>query len=86
MQGATGHLPAVQTDDEVWKFLGSFVILHFDFQSGDASLDAASVVDRLKGLLPPANRGDAAGIWDHLVKKAGELISAGGGATRTTLL
>ena len=82
----TTHIGRVPTDDEVWKFLGSFVILHFDFQSGDASRDAASAVDRLKGLLPPANRGDAAGIWDHLVKKAGELIPAGGGATRATLL
>jgi len=82
----TTHIGRVPTDDEVWKFLGSFVILHFDFQSGDASRDAASAVDRLKGLLPPANRGDADGIWDHLVKKAGELIPAGGGATRARLL
>src|SRR5579884_1946518 len=74
------------TDDELWKFLGSFVIIHFDFQSGDASRDAAGVVDRLKGLLTPANRGDAARIWDHLVEKAGELIPAGGGATRATLV
>jgi hypothetical protein len=37
--------------DELWRFLGSFVIIHFDFQSGDASRDAAGVVDRLKGLL-----------------------------------
>jgi hypothetical protein len=70
----TAHAGRVPTDDGIWRFLGSFVIIHFDFQSGEASRDAMSVVDRLKGLLAPANRGLAAGIWNHLVKKAGELI------------
>jgi len=79
------HVERKPTDDEVWRFLSSFVIIHFDFQSGDASRDTAGVVDRLKGLLAPANRGLAAGIWDYLVKKAGELIPAGGGASRATL-
>jgi hypothetical protein len=82
----TAHVGRAPADDEVWRFLGSFVIIHFDFQSDDASRDAAAVVDRLKGLLAPANRGLAAGIWDHLVKKAGELIPAGGGASRATLV
>lgn len=82
----TAHVGREPADDEVWRFLGSFVIVHFDFQSGDASRDAAGVVDRLKGLLAPANRGLAAGIWDHLVKKVGELIPAGGGASRATLV
>jgi len=82
----TAHVGREPTDDEVWRFLGSFVIIHFDFQSGDASRDTAGVVDRLKGLLAPANRGLAAGIWDYLVKKAGELIPAGGGVSRVTLV
>ncbi len=82
----TSHVRRTPTDDEVWRLLGSFVIIHFDFQSGDASRDAAGAVDRLKGLLAPANRGLAAGIWDHLVKKAAELIPAGGGASRATLV
>lgn len=73
-------------DDEIWRFLASFVIVHFDFQSGEASRDAANVVDRLKGMLSPANRGLASRIWDHLIAKAGELIPVGGGATRATLI
>ena len=81
----TVHVGRKPTDDEVWRFLSSFVIIHFDFQSGDASRDTAGVIDRLKGLVAPANRGLAAGIWDYLVKKAGELIPAGGGASRATL-
>ena len=82
----TAHVGREPTDDELWKFLACFVVIHFDFQSGDASRDAAGVIDRLKGLLSAANRGDAARIWDHLVTKAGELIPAGGGATRATLV
>jgi hypothetical protein len=69
----TTHIGRAPTDDELWKLLSAFVIVHFDFQSSHSSRDVASVVDRLKGLLAPANRGLAAGIWDHLVKKAGEL-------------
>ena len=80
------HLGRNLTDDELWRFLAAFVIIHFDFQSGENSRDAANVVDRLKGLLTPENRSQAARIWEHLVAKAGELIPAGGGATRATLL
>jgi hypothetical protein len=74
------------TDDEIWRFLASFVIVHFDFQSGEASRDAANVVDRLKGMLSPANRAQASRIWDHLIAKGGELIPVGGGGTRATLI
>ena len=80
------HVGRGPTDDELWRFLASFVIIHFDFQSGEGSRDAASVVDRLKGLLAPENRAQAARIWDHLNKKAGELIPVGGGAIRATLI
>ena len=73
-------------DDEIWRFLASFVIIHFDFQTGESSRDAASVIDRLKGILSAANRGQASRMWDHLVAKAGELIPVGGGATRATLI
>ena len=67
-------------------FWPPFVIVHFDFQSGEASRDAANVADRLKGMLFPANRAQASRIWDHLIAKAGELIPVGGGATRATLI
>ncbi|MBB6012368.1 hypothetical protein HNR59_001713 [Aquamicrobium lusatiense] len=82
----TKHLSRPLSADELWRFLKGFVILHFDFQTGDGSRDAASVVDRLGHLLSPAERGQARSIWDNLVAKAGELIPAGGGASRATLV
>jgi hypothetical protein len=79
------HAKRELTDDELWRFLKVFVITHYDFQSGPASRDAANVIDRLKGILPPERRDQASGIWDHLVAKAGEMLPVGGGATRATL-
>lgn len=80
------HLERDLTDDELWRFLSVFVIIHFDFQSGENSRDAANVIDRLMGALRPETRSQAPRIWEHLVAKAGELIPAGGGSTRATLL
>jgi hypothetical protein len=82
----TAHAGRTVTDTELWRFLASFVIVHFDFQAGEASHDAASVIDRLRGLLTPDNRTQASRIWDYLVARAGELIPVGGGATRATLI
>jgi hypothetical protein len=47
----TRHAGRELTDDEIWRFLTSFVIVHFDFQSPESSRDAANVVDRLRGIL-----------------------------------
>ncbi len=80
------HCGRALHDDELWRFLKSFVIVHYDFQTGDSSRDRGNVVDRLRGLFDPAERGQANRIWDHLVAKAGELIPTGGGATRATLV
>ena len=82
----TKHAARQPSKDEVWRFLKTFVIVHFDFQSADSSRDAANVIDRLRGILASADRDKAAKIWDHLVAKAGELIPVGGGATRATLV
>lgn len=81
-----GHIGRNPTDDELWRFLAAFVIIHFDFHSDETSRDAANAVDRIKGLLSPEHRGQAPRIWEHLIAKAGELIPAGGGATRAMLL
>ena len=58
----TQHAGRNVTDDEIRRFLASFVILHFDFQSGDGSRDAAGVIDRIKELLSPDN-GAGLGIF-----------------------
>jgi hypothetical protein len=73
-------------DDELWRFLKAFVIVHYDFQSTASSRDEAGAIDRLRNLLSPDRRGQAKAIWDHLVAKAGEMIPASGGATRATLV
>ncbi|HEX3885376.1 MAG TPA: ATP-binding protein [Stellaceae bacterium] len=80
------HAARPLTDDEFWHFLKAFVIIHYDFESGAGSRDETNVIERLKGVLGPDKRDVAKSIWDHLVRKAGELIPAGGGATRATLV
>lgn len=80
------HCGRALTNDEIWRFLKSFVIVHYDFQSAESSRDLANVIDRLRALFTPQQRDQAARLWDHLVSKAGELIPVGGGATRATLI
>jgi hypothetical protein len=74
------------TDEELWKLLKAFVIIHFDFQSEERSRDALNVVDRLSITLATDARSFAPRIWDHLINKAGMLIPVGGGATRQSLV
>ncbi len=73
-------------DDMLWRFLSRFVILHFDFIQEGSSRDSEGVCDRLRNLLSPDQRQEADALWDYLVATAGELIPAGGGATRKTLV
>ena len=79
------HTNGTPSDDEIWRFLKVFVIIHYDFQSAAASRDAEHVIERLKRLSAPKRREEAKRIWDHLVAKAGEMLPVGGGATRVTL-
>lgn len=72
-------------EDELWRFFKVFVIVHYDFQIG-GSRDQANIIERLKGVLTPGRRAEAARIWDTLVAHAGEMIPTGGGATRATLV
>lgn len=80
------HTARPLTNDELRGFLKSFVIIYFDFQSGENSRDAANVIDRLSGFLPPPDRHEAPRIWDHLAQKSATLVPVGGGASRGTLL
>ncbi|MGB9367324.1 MAG: ATP-binding protein [Xanthobacteraceae bacterium] len=79
------HAKRSLSADELWRFLKSFVIVYYDFQSAESSRDEIYVIERLKGVLTPEHRDQARRIWDHLVAKAGEMIPAGGGATIATL-
>ena len=80
------HVGRDIANDELWGLLRSFVIVHFDFQSEQSSRDASSVIDRLQGLLPLDQRDQAGRVWDYLVQRTGQLIPAGGGANRRTLI
>lgn len=72
-------------DDTLWRFFCVFRILHFDFDSKDASRDAAGALDRIRHCLPLGQRGQAAAIWTHLIAEAGEITPTGGGASRASL-
>lgn len=73
------------SDDELWRFLKRFVIIHFDLGLETGSRDEELVEDRIRNFLPTADRDKAHSIWDHLVTKAGRLIPTGGSASHETL-
>ena len=80
------HIKRALSNSELWVFLRSFLIIHFDFQAGDSSRDAANVLDRLRNALPPDHREKAGDIWNHLIQRTGKIIPTGGGTTRETLV
>jgi hypothetical protein len=80
------HVGRAATNDELWRFFRSFVILHFDLNLEERSRDSGAVVDRIRDLLSQDAPQQAAAVWGYLVKEAGELIPAGGTATRASLV
>ena len=83
----SAHIGRNATEDELWRFLKSFVLLHFDLNLADGqSRDAIATEDRLRDLLSEGERQGASAIWAFLVAKAGQLIPAGGSANRATLV
>jgi ABC-type cobalamin/Fe3+-siderophores transport system ATPase subunit len=81
----SSHARMAVDNDALWRFLSVFRILHFDFDTGDTSRDAAGALDRIRHCLPIEQRGQAAAIWTHLIAEAGEITPAGGGASRESL-
>lgn len=74
------------SDDEVWRLLRSFVILHFDFLSDASSGDAASILGQLQSYFSPADRPRAPDVWNYLAQSASTLIPAAGSLDRDRLL
>lgn len=74
------------TEDEVWRVLRSFVILHFDFLADASSGDAAATLGQLQSYLAPADRPRATHLWNYLAQSASSLIPAGGSLNRERLL
>jgi hypothetical protein len=65
------------SDEELWGFLRSMVILDLDFHK-DNSRDYSYTVEVLKHLLPPDNHKDAPRLFHQLIHYAAEgLINAG---------
>ena len=79
------YISATVSDNDFWRFLRGFVILHFDFSLRDGSRDSEGATDRLRNYLGDDQIQEAKALWEHLIVKAGEIISTGGGATRETL-
>ncbi len=80
------HAGATIDDDTIWRFLCVFRILHFDFDTEEASRDAAGALDRIRHCLPVQQRHQAGAIWEHLIAEAGEISPTGGGASRQSLV
>lgn len=66
----TNYAGRAATDDEVWRFLRSFVLLDFDF-SRAGSRDSNYVVSMLQNALQPEQAGGAPRLWDKLLAIAG---------------
>ncbi|MHB8772429.1 MAG: hypothetical protein ACYC7J_15650 [Syntrophales bacterium] len=81
----SNHAGTTVDDDALWRFLCVFRILHFDFDTEDASRDSAGALDRIRHCLPIEQRGRTAAIWSHLIAEAGIITPAGGGASRASL-
>ncbi len=81
----SSHAGTTVDDEDLWRFLCVFRILHFDFDTEDASRDVASALDRIRHCLPLDRRGQAAAIWAHLIAEAGVISPTGGSASRANL-
>ncbi|GLR79052.1 hypothetical protein HUE56_04460 (plasmid) [Azospirillum oryzae] len=72
-------------DDTCWRFLRHFVLLHFDFEQGASSRDAAHAIGRLAHALEPGTEGRAQELWQALIDKADVMKFAAGSVNRATL-
>ncbi len=77
---AGGSVP----DHELWDFLCSMVILHFDFQEG-GSRDQAYIVEMLSHILPPEKKAEAAHFYIQLTDYAAEANRTAGSCDTSTL-
>ncbi|MGB6295652.1 MAG: hypothetical protein WBF90_05625 [Rivularia sp. (in: cyanobacteria)] len=59
------------SDEDLWNFLRSMVILHFDFQQ-EGSRDYTYAVEVVSHLLPPEQKNQAANLFTKLVEYAGK--------------
>ena len=70
--------------DDLWHFLRSMVLLHFDFQQDD-SRDQAYTIDLLSHALPPEQKTRASDLFQRLVAYAAQANRTGGSFNLETL-
>jgi hypothetical protein len=73
-------------NEQLWKFLRCFVLIHFDFQSGDSSREKNHCIEQIAKRFPGHDPRAAKHIWLYLFEKVSAFIPAGGSATRVGLL
>lgn len=74
------------TDDMLWRFLSSFVILHFDFEKEEVSRDRTHAIERLKYALPITEVTRATDLWQGLVEEADRAKPTAGSINRAALI
>jgi hypothetical protein len=80
-----GFLETPATDEEVWQFLRSMVILHFDFEA-EGSRDKDYLVAALADVLPVERRQEASRVLTELVEYAAEADTTAGSFERAAIL
>jgi hypothetical protein len=68
---------AAVSDNDLWNFLRSMVILHFDFQRA-GSRDYGYAVEMLKNMLNPDKRAESAYLFDRLAEYSDEANQSAG--------
>jgi hypothetical protein len=73
-------------DDTSWRFLKSFVILHFDFEKEEVSRDRTHAIERLKYALQISEVASATDLWRELVEEADRAKPTAGSIDRDALV
>lgn len=73
-------------DNTLWKFLKSFVILHFDFEKEEVSRDRTHAIERLKYALQISEVARATDLWRELVEEADRAKPTAGSVNRDVLI
>ncbi|MBP3124748.1 ATP-binding protein [Thalassospira sp. ER-Se-21-Dark] len=74
------------TDNDLWCFLRRFVVLYFDFESGESSHSLVEISDRLRYCLSPDKAEQSPALWDALITLADEAKPTAGSHNRETLI
>jgi len=83
VESAKGVKP---TGDDFWSFLRRFVVLYFDFESGESSHSLVEVTDRLRNCLSPDEADKPLELWNALTAIADQTKPAAGSHNRATLI